>query len=133
MCSQIFLIILLASFLAPDLGVSANGFYPDHTNHAVSYEDEYEAFENDLIASIPETKSRAKRFIYMNTDTFVAVALLVGVPLSIVLPSLGNIFNKWRRRRSTGESDAYPFTEDDPAVQPKLDRISTYFNLVDVC
>jgi hypothetical protein len=105
---------------------------PNASKHEVSYEEEYEAFQEDLISSIP-SKSRSKRFIYLNSDTSSACALLLGFPLTIVLPSLSNVFNKWRRRRSVRDTEYLENNyEDDPEVQPHLDKISTYFELVDV-
>lgn len=126
-----FYLPILSLFLV----VAESQLIPDPTKHEVSYEEEYDAFERDAITSIPsQVKSRSKRFIYMNYDTYVAVALLVGVPVSLVLPSLGNLFSKWRRKRRSAlenEHDIF-YSQDHPTLQPELDRISTYFDLVDV-
>jgi len=119
-------------FLFKVVYVQSTSIVPNASRTEISYETEYRAFQDDLIKSIPG-KSRSKRFVYLNSDTSFAVALLLGVPLTAVLPSLSNVFNKWRKRRSvrdTSELD-YDFI-DNPDAQAHLDKIATYFELVDV-
>lgn len=124
----------LPFFLFLFLRVVSGEIFPDPSNPLVSYEEEYSAFEASELLNFKtsEGKNRAKRFVYLNSDTFMAVALLVGVPVSLILPSLSNIFNKWRRRRSIDDIEEFQSFPQEDINNPELDRISTYFQLVDV-
>lgn len=62
-----------------------------------------------------------------------AVALLIGVPLSFVLPSMSNLFNSWRKKRSiqdTAENSWMAYGQN--VAKPEMEKVYTYFQLLDV-
>lgn len=62
-----------------------------------------------------------------------AVALLIGVPLSFVLPSMSNLFNSWRKKRSiqdTTENSWMVYGQN--VAKPEMEKVYTYFQLLDV-
>lgn len=59
-----------------------------------------------------------------------SVAFLLGVPLSFVLPSMTNLFNSWRRKRSIDESGSTAWMAQD--ASPEMEKVNTYFQLLDV-
>lgn len=100
-----------------------------------SYEEEYKLFLSELENGTAKNngKSRQKRYVYLNTETNLDVGLFIVIPVTIVLPSMSNLFNVWRRKRSL---DNFNFNttsdETDPFVQSQLDRVSAYFELMNV-
>jgi hypothetical protein len=110
------------SVLVPNSAVS------NSSELEVSYDEEYQLFEKDY------PKRRRKRFIYYNVDSNFDVGYLVVIPITVVVPGMSNLFNKWRRRRSIGfeDSETNLEFEDHPTLEPHLDRISTYFDLLNV-
>jgi len=94
----------------------------------LAYDEEYKLFQLD------HAKKRKKRFVYYNIDSLFDVGFLVVIPITVVVPGMSNLFNTWRRRRSVDDGnnrfeDDY---EDHPNIQPQLDRISAYFDLLNV-
>ena len=76
-------------------------------------------------------KRRTKRFITYNVLAPIDIGLLLAIPITLILPSISNLFNKRVKRSLPMElgSDIY---EDEPIVQTHLDRISNYFELLQV-
>jgi hypothetical protein len=106
-----------------------------------SYDEEYRIFENEQEKLPSISKSRGKRYIYLNVQSNLDVGFLCVIPISIVLPKMSNLFNSWRRRRrrrSVGneEAEIWPdFTQEknnNPMIQPALDKILWYFELLNV-
>ncbi len=62
-----------------------------------------------------------------------AVALLIGVPLSFVLPSMSNLFNSWRKKRSIQDTaDNSWMAYGQNVAKPEMEKVYTYFQLLDV-
>jgi len=127
--------------------------------HTLTGEEEYRLFlqemENGTFSAQEELHHRSKRYVVYNTDTTMALALIVGLPLTIVLPTLSNVFGDFglgnlnffgRKRRSINpknnrsnvinDSD-YDILDDQdfidgPEFQPTLSKLSAYFELVQV-
>ncbi|ODN03507.1 hypothetical protein Ocin01_03151 [Orchesella cincta] len=104
-------------------------------NGKISFDEEYRLFEEELEQGIAKRsgKSRHKRYVYWNTEANVDVGFLIVIPITVVLPSMTNLFNKWRRRRSVSDYDSANFTSEiNPMAQAELNRVQSYFELIDI-
>lgn len=116
------------SIISPEQSVTES-----MSTNVTKYDTEYVTF---LQEENHHPSSRQKRYVYLNVQSNLDVGFLCVIPITIVLPQMSNLFNKWRRRRSkrsSPQSDDEPlFEDDDPLVQKHLDKISAYFELLDV-
>ncbi|ODM99909.1 hypothetical protein Ocin01_06777 [Orchesella cincta] len=98
----------------------------------MTYEEEYKHFEADQGSSSSHL-SREKRFIYLNVDANMAMAMLVSIPLTFILPSMTNLFNSWRRKRSIEDSSLQTMNiQENSVVKPDMDKVFSYFQLLDI-
>ena len=75
-------------------------------------------------------KSRSKRFVTFNVLAPVDLGLLLAIPITLILPSMANLWSK-RFKRSIPQEKPENY-EDDPIVQTHLDRLANYFELLQV-
>lgn len=81
---------------------------------------------------------RVKRTVLYNSEAPLDVVLVFAIPLTVLLPVLTNVFNnlnwskifKWKRSVDNLEEEVYD--EDSSIVQPHLDKLSGYFELMRV-
>lgn len=99
---------------------------------------EMEAFEREKDQFLKEThleSTRSKRTIKFNGRAPIDLGMLFGFPLTLTLPSLSNYFqfNKDKKKRSIPtEVESEDVYEENPFLQPQVDRISAYFHLINV-
>ncbi|CAL8095081.1 unnamed protein product [Orchesella dallaii] len=126
-----FLLLLIDAVLSVDT-LSPSSHLRLSPDSDMTYEEEYRHFETEQSSSNSHL-SREKRFIYLNVDSNMAMALLVSIPLTFVLPSMTNLFNSWRRKRSIEDSSTNSLNiQDNPVVKPDMDKVFSYFQLLDI-
>jgi len=93
---------------------------------------------NNVTAS-SEPKHRSKRFIHLNIFGTFDVGWLIIIPVILVLPNWSNIFNVFRKRRRRSISsnqgktiNQISYSLENPAAQIQLDKVISYFNLLEV-
>lgn len=104
-------------------------------NKLLSFEEEYKLFEEELENGVAKGpgKSRQKRYVFLNTESAVNVGFLVVIPVTVIIPSMTNLFNVWRRKRSIQQDSFYNITlEGDSYLQSQADRVSAYFDMIHV-
>ncbi|CAL8114240.1 unnamed protein product [Orchesella dallaii] len=113
--------------------VFGNGL-EDFSNRKLNFDEEYRLFEEELEKGVAKNtgKSRQKRYVYLNTETNVDLGFLIVIPITVVLPAMTNLFNKWRRRRSVSDYSANFSSEINPMAQAELNRVQSYFELIDI-
>lgn len=110
-----------------DNNTNIDSFKRDNNSEIVSFSD----------SEVGEVvKSRSKRFIYFNVNSALDFGFLLTIPITIVLPPMSNLFNSWkyskRSARSLMEDEENVLEEDSPVIQPYLDRVNSYFELIKV-
>jgi hypothetical protein len=95
-----------------------------------------EGSDSEESSAAAPPKKRSKRFIFFNSYASLDFGFLLTIPFTIVLPPMSNLFNNWKNKRSvralTQEDQDEAFVEDSPVIQPYLDRVSSYFELIKV-
>lgn len=116
--------------LGPNLLKTGNDF-----DLKPNFDAEYKLFLEELDNGTAKAgvKSRQKRYVYLNTETNLDVGYLIVIPITVVLPPMTNLFNTWRRKRSLDNFAANITSEEQsPVLQQQVDRITSYYDLINV-
>ncbi|CAG7786497.1 unnamed protein product [Allacma fusca] len=87
--------------------------------------------QESSLQDIDVSKSRSKRFITFNVLAPIDIGLLLAIPITLILPSMTNLFTKRVKKSIPADMDPEVY-EDDPIVQNHLDRVSNYFDLLQI-